>query len=384
LTIYGGLEDNFVVSHDNKVIFGTQKNSYPEDVTTAFVSIDITNVKNPLIKQINFKKEGSYKGDILKLFLSKDSKTLFLLTDQICSYNVTNLKNIKRLKEICEHNCLGPSTKSIVDEAVKRNIPWLRLGTDSMIQLGYGASQMRFQATTTCKTNVLAVGLAGDKHRTKQILGAAAIPVPKGSVCTDEVSLKAIVDAIGYPLVIKPLDGNQGKGATINITRWEQAVEALSIAQNFSRRVIAEQFITGHDFRVLVIDNKFVAAAKRVPAHVVGNGKDSIATLVDVVNFDTRRGNGHENVLTKIRLGADTDELLIKQGYALEGVPPMGEIIYLKGTANLSTGGSSIDVTDEVHPENIFLAERIAKIIGLDICGIDIMAPDLAEPLSSN
>jgi len=291
-------------------------------------------------------------------------------------------RDIKKLKELWEYNALGPSTKSIVDEAAKRGIPYLRLGTDSMIQLGYGANQMRFQATTTCKTNVLAVGLAGNKHRTKQILGAAAIPVPKGSVCTDEASLKEIIETIGYPLVIKPLDGNQGKGATINITHWGQAVEALAVAQNFSRRVIAEQFVTGHDFRVLVINNKFVAAAKRLPAHVVGNGQDTVATLVHMVNLDPRRGNGHENVMTKIKLGADTDALLAQQGFTMDSIPAAGEVVYLKGTANLSTGGSAIDVTDEVHPENIFLAERIAKIIGLDICGIDIMAQSLSEPIT--
>lgn len=292
--------------------------------------------------------------------------------------------DITKLKDICKYNCLGPSTKSIVDEAVKRGIPYTRLGTDSMIQLGYGANQMRFQATTTCKTNILAVGLASDKNRTKQMLSSAAIPVPKGAVCTDEESLKTIVDTIGYPLVLKPLDGNHGRGATINIINWEQAVEALDTAQVHSRKVIAEQFVQGHDFRVLVIDNKFVAAAKRVPAHVVGNGVDTIATLVDIVNFDTKRGDGHENVMTKITLGADSDELLNQQGYTLSSIPENGIAVYLKSTANLSTGGSSIDVTDEVHPDNIAMAERIARIIGLDICGIDIMAQNLSEPIKQN
>ncbi|TRW23066.1 cyanophycin synthetase [Flavobacterium zepuense] len=292
--------------------------------------------------------------------------------------------DIKKLKEICAQNCLGPSTKSIVDEAVKRNIPWLRLGTDSMIQLGYGSRQMRIQATTTSKTNILAAGLASNKDRTKKMLSAAAIPVPKGGVCTDELSLKDVINSIGYPLVIKPIDGNQGKGATINITTWEQAVAALAIAQNFGRRVIAEQFVTGFDYRVLVIDNKFAAAAKRIPAHVVGTGMETIATLIDIVNFDVRRGNGHENVLTKIKIDADTEDMLTKQGYALNSIPARGEVIYLKSTANLSTGGTAIDATDEIHPDNIALAERVAQIIGLDICGIDIMAPSLSEPIKLN
>lgn len=297
-------------------------------------------------------------------------------------YDLDN--DIKQLKEICRYNCLGPSTQSIVDEAVKRNIPYIRLGTDSMIQLGYGARQMRFQATTTCKTSLLASGLASNKHRTKQMLSAAAIPVPTGGICTDEASLKETIDAIGYPLVIKPLDGNHGNGATINITSWHEAVQALAAAKEFSYRVIAEQYVEGFDFRILVIDNKFVAAAKRVPAHVVGTGTEAISTLIDIVNFDTRRGNGHENVLTKISIDADTESMLTKQGYSLSSVPEKGEVVYLKSTANLSTGGSSIDVTDNIHPDNIALAERVARIIGLDICGIDIMAKDIAEPVKGN
>lgn len=292
--------------------------------------------------------------------------------------------DIKNLKETCSKNCLGPSTKSIVDEAVKRGIPYIRMGNDSTIQLGYGAAQMRFQATTTQKTSTLAANIASDKNKTKQLLGDAAIPVPRGGVCTDEESLKDIIDRIGYPLVIKPLNGNQGKGATINITRWEQAVEALAFAQTYGSRAIAEQCISGHDYRLLVIDGKFVAAAKRIPAHVTGNGKDTIKTLVDVVNFDTRRGNGHENVMTKIKLDNASHELLAKQGFTLESTPDAGEVVYLKGTANLSTGGSAIDVTDDVHPDNIFIAERIAHIIGLDICGIDIMAHSLEMPITQN
>jgi len=294
-------------------------------------------------------------------------------------HNVT--ADIEKLKEIAQYNALGPSTKSIVDEAVKRGIPYFRLGTDSTIQLGYGVNQMRFQATTTCNTSLLAAGLASDKNKTKKILSEASIPVPRGGVCTNEETLKEVVDAIGYPLVLKPLDGNHGRGATINIKTWDEAVRALAAAQAHGRRVIAEQFIKGFDFRVLVIDNKFVAAAKRVPAHVSGNGTDTIKTLIDVVNFDTKRGNGHENVLTKIIIDAESEELLNRQGYTLDSIPATDEIVYLKATANLSTGGSSIDVTDNVHPETIALAERAAKIIGLDICGIDIMAPTLEQPL---
>lgn len=292
--------------------------------------------------------------------------------------------DIKKMKEICEYNCLGPSTKSIVDEAAKRNIPAIRLGKDSMIQLGYGTQQMRFQATTTCKTSVLAVELACNKQRTKEMLKNASVPVPDGGLCRNIDELKEIRDNIGFPIVVKPLNGNQGKGATININCIDDAVQAFALAQNYCNKVIVEKCITGFDFRVLVINNKFVAAAKRVPAHIIGNGKDSIKTLIDLVNFDTKRGNGHENVLTKIKVDQDTEVMLKNKAYTLDTILYPGEIMYLKSTANLSTGGSSIDVTDEVHPLNIALAERIARTIGLDICGIDIMANSLEEPITNN
>jgi len=290
--------------------------------------------------------------------------------------------DIQKLRDICESNCLGPSTGSIVKEAEKRNIPWMRLGNDSMIQLGYGANQMRFQATTTCKTNVLAVDIACNKKRTKEILDMAGIPVPKGTICTDEASLQEAVQSLGFPLVLKPLDGNQGKGAIININSWNEAVGALAFAQTYGRKVIVERYIKGFDFRVLVIDDKYVAAAKRIPAHVKGNGVDTVNDLIEQVNSDPRRGNGHGNVLTKIKVDRDTEDMLQKYGYSLDSVPGVDEIVFLKSTANLSTGGCSIDVTDEIHPDNIRLAERVAKTIGLDICGIDIMAETLAEPIT--
>lgn len=312
------------------------------------------------------------------------AKTAVRIAEALIAGNEYELcEDIKQLKQIYQYNMLGPSTKSIVDEAEKRGIPALRLGSDSMIQLGYGASQMRIQATTTNKTNVLAVEIACNKERTKQLLKAASVPVPTGSICTDEESLKEIVDEIGYPVVLKPLDGNQGKGATINVNSWEEATGALAFAQQYGRRVIVERYMTGFDFRVLVIDNKFVAAAKRVPAHVTGNGIDTIATLIDLVNHDTKRGDGHENMLTKIKVDRDTEVMLDKQGMELSSVPGVGQVVYLKSTANLSTGGSAIDVTDEVHPENIALARRVARVIGLDICGIDIMAETLSEPITA-
>jgi cyanophycin synthetase len=292
--------------------------------------------------------------------------------------------DIQKMREIRERVRLGPSTGSIVEEAVSRDIPWIRLGTNSLVQLGYGINQMRFQATITCKTSSIAVDIACNKEQTKKMLDAASIPVANGGICIDEDDLDDVIQKIGFPIVIKPLDGNHGKGASINVKTREDAVDGLAYAKKYSHRVIVEKFITGHDFRVLIIDNKLVAAAKREPAHVKGDGKQTIQQLIEETNKDPRRGYGHENVLTQIDVDRDTTDLLEKLNYTLETVPKKGEVVYLKSTANLSTGGTSIDVTDMMHPENIFLCERISRVIGLDICGVDIMAENLTQPLKEN
>ena len=276
---------------------------------------------------------------------------------------------------------LGPSTKSIIAAAEKQNIPWKRLGTRSKIQLGYGKNQQRFQATMTANTSSAAVTIAGDKQATKELLAAAAIPVAKGAVCNTLEELLEIIEAIGFPIVLKPLNGNQGKGASINLTTVEAATMAFYFAQEYSSYVLVEKFITGFDYRLLVIDGKFVAAAKRVPAHIVGDATLSIRELIEKENSNPLRGEGHEAALTKIKFDKDTFVQLEKANVTMEYVPRLGEIIYLKSTANLSTGGTAIDATDTVHADTIFMAERIAKIVGLDICGIDIMAKNITEPL---
>jgi len=292
--------------------------------------------------------------------------------------------DIQKMREIREDVRLGPSTGSLVEEAASRDIPWIRMGTNSLVQLGYGKNQVRFQATITQFTSNIAVDIACNKEQTKRMLDDASIPVAKGSICVDEEDLKNTIDKIGYPIVLKPLDGNHGKGASINVNTWEDAVAGLEYAKKYSRRVIVEKFITGFDFRMLVINNQLVAAAQRVPAHVKGDGTHTIEQLIEIENRDPRRGYGHENVLTEIEVDRDTLDLLAKMNYSVETVPAKDEIVYLKSTANLSTGGTSIDVTDMVHPENIFLSERISRVIGLDVCGIDIMASNLTQPLKEN
>lgn len=297
-------------------------------------------------------------------------------------YDLEN--DIQKMREIRERVRLGPSTGSIVEEAVTRDIPWIRLGTNSLVQLGYGINQMRFQATITCKTSSIAVDIACNKEQTKKMLEAASIPVANGGICVDEEDLEEVIQKIGYPIVIKPLDGNHGKGASINIKNKKDAIEGLAYAKKYSQRVIVEKFITGFDFRVLIIDNKLVAAAKREPAHIKGDGVRSIQELIEETNKDPRRGYGHENVLTQIDVDRDTTDLLEKLNYTLDTIPKKNEVVYLKSTANLSTGGTSIDVTDMMHPENIFLCERISRVIGLDVCGVDIMAKNLTQPLKEN
>lgn len=334
--------------------------------------------KTPGIYNVVF----SYVEESVGLFAAESAVAIAEALIAGTEYDVE--ADIQKMREIRERVRLGPSTGSIVDEAVARDIPWIRLGTNSLVQLGYGVNQMRFQATITCKTSNIAVDIACNKEETKRMLDMASIPVASGGICVDEEDLEAVIKKINYPIVIKPLDGNHGKGASINVKTWEDAVEGLAYAKKYSRRVIVEKFITGFDFRVLIIDNKLVAAAKREPAHVKGDGTKTIQQLIDETNRDPRRGYGHENVLTQIDVDRDTLDLLEKLNYTLETVPNKGEIVYLKSTANLSTGGTSVDVTDMMHPENIFLCERISRVIGLDICGVDIMAENLTQPLKEN
>ncbi len=290
--------------------------------------------------------------------------------------------DIQQMREIREDERLGPSTGSIVEEAAARGIPWIRLNRHSLVQLGYGINQRRIQATVASTTSSIAVEIACDKEDTKNLLEAQSIPVPRGKIIRDEEDLKEAIEDLGYPLVLKPLNGNHGRGATINVRTWEMAVEALEVAKKISRSVIVEKFITGYDHRILVVNYRFIAAAKRTPAAVYGDGKSTIQQLIEKVNSDPRRGYGHEKVLTAIKVDEMTEQILEEKNLTLTSVLKNGEELFLKRTANLSTGGTATDVTDIVHPYNVFMCERIARIVGLDICGIDIMTPDISEPLT--
>jgi cyanophycin synthetase len=289
--------------------------------------------------------------------------------------------DIREMREMREREALGPSTSSLVMEAEFRGIPWIRLNKYSLCQLGYGANQKRIQATVTSMTSSIGVEIACDKEDTKFLLEQYQVPVPRGEVIKTEAGLEDAMRKLGFPLVIKPINGNHGRGITTNIQDKETALLAFSQAKKVSNSVIVERFITGFDYRILVVNNKLVAAAKRTPAHVVGDGISTIQQLIDEVNKDPRRGYGHEKILTQIDVDAITNKILDEKGLTLDSVIEKGQILYVKDTANLSTGGTAEDVTDIVHPYNVFMAERIAKIVGLDICGIDIMTTDITEPL---
>ena len=293
-------------------------------------------------------------------------------------------KDIDEIKQLWTEEKFGPSTGSLIDEATRRNIPFIRLDDDALVQLGYGSKQKRIEATITNNTSNIAVDIVGNKDRTKKMLLASNIPAPKGYIIKRVEELKQTIDDVGFPVVVKPLDGNHGNGASINITNYDEAVNAFHRAKEFSEKIIVEKYITGSDFRVLVINYKFVAAALRTPASVTGDGKHTVRELVEIANADPLRGDGHNNILTKIPANEVCHELLCKHGMTMDSVPEADQIVYLQPTANLSTGGTATDVTDEVHPSNILLFERAARLVGLDICGIDIMAPDLKTPIKEN
>ena len=293
-------------------------------------------------------------------------------------------QDLADLRDLCNNAALGPSTETIVKEAQARNIPWLLLSARAMVQLGYGVHQKRIQATLSSFSGILAVELACDKEGTKTILKDGGIPVPRGTVIQylDELSA-AIEEVGGFPIVIKPLDGNHGRGISIDVKNQQEAEEAYDLASSASktRSVIVERYYKGSDHRILVINGKVAAVAERIPAHVVGDGRSTIEELIEITNQDPNRGDGHANVLTKITIDKTALNVLGKQGYELTSILPQGAIAYLRATANLSTGGIAVDRTDEIHPENVWIAQRVAKLIGLDIAGIDVVTDDIRKPL---
>jgi cyanophycin synthetase len=283
-----------------------------------------------------------------------------------------------RFIRYAQTRALGPSTASLVKAAEERNIPWIRLNRQSLVQFGHGKYQQRIQATTTGRTGNIAVDLAGDKEETNGILRDLGLPVPEQIIVRRENDAVRAAKRIGFPVVLKPLAGNHGRGVSINLKTDEEVELGFKKAREHGRTIIVESYIEGFDHRLLVVNGELVAAAKREPGHVVGDGKHTITELVDIVNEDPRRGVGHEKVLTRLEFDHQAERLLKKLGYDRDTVPAKDEIVYLRSTANLSTGGTALDVTDVIHPDNREMAIRSIKAIGLDIGGVDFLTNDIA------
>ncbi|AFY38518.1 cyanophycin synthetase [[Leptolyngbya] sp. PCC 7376] len=293
-------------------------------------------------------------------------------------------QDLADLRDLKASSALGPSTETIVKEAEARGIPWSMLSARAMIQLGYGIYQKRIQATLSNNSGILAVELACDKEGTKNILADAGVPVPRGVVIRYLDDLEDAIEDVGsYPVVVKPLDGNHGRGITINVKTWKDAEVAYDLASEASKThsVIIERYYQGSDHRVLVINGKLTAVSQRIPAHVVGDGRRTVEELIEETNRDPNRGDGHDNVLTRIVVDQTALKVLESQDISLDTVLRDREVAYLRATANLSTGGIAIDRTDDIHPYNVWLFERAAKIIGLDIAGIDVVTEDITKPL---
>ncbi len=284
-----------------------------------------------------------------------------------------------RFIRYAQRRAFGPSTASLVAAAEDRGIPWLRLNRHSLVQFGHGRYQQRIQATTTGRTSNIAVELASDKEETNSILRDLGLPVPQQRIVRSASDAVRVAERIGYPVVVKPLAGNHGRGVSINLRTPDEVRVGFERAREHGRTTIVESHIEGFDHRLLVVNGELVAAAKRVPGHVVGDGKHTIEALVDTVNEDSRRGVGHEKVLTRLEFDHQAERLLGKRGYDRNTVPKKGEVVYLRSTANLSTGGTAIDVTDIMHPDNREMAVRAIRAIDLDIGGVDFLTRDISE-----
>jgi cyanophycin synthetase len=278
-----------------------------------------------------------------------------------------------------QRRALGPSTAALVHAAERRGIPWLRLNDQSLVQLGHGKYQQRIQATVTSRTPHIAVELASDKEETNKILATLGLPVPKQEMVNNAEQAVRAARRIGFPVVTKPYNGNHGRGISIRLTSDEEVAQGFAVAREHSRSVIVETFLEGDDHRLLVVNGELVAATRRTPGHVVGDGQHTIVQLIEIVNQDPRRGVGHEKVLTRLELDAQAQKMLTRAGLQADSVPAPGLVVYLRSTANLSTGGTATDVTDVIHPDNREMAERAVRAIGLDVGGVDFLSKDITE-----
>jgi len=289
-------------------------------------------------------------------------------------------RRLKEVREFIARSELGPTTKAITEAAARRGVPWRRVGENSLVQLGYGKHRRLIQAAMTERTSAVAVDIASDKELTKILLRDAGIEVPRGILAQSEAEAVEALEIVGAPVVVKPYNLSQGKGVSLNLTTAAQVEQAYRIAKRYATKVVVERQFEGRDYRALVINGKVAAASERVPAHVVGDGESTIAELVEDVNRHPARGEDHERPLTKIAVDAAMMEFMRRRRLTLRDTPGPGEVVYLRECANLSTGGTARDVTDLIHPQVTAMCERAARIIGLDICGIDLILDDIARP----
>lgn len=286
-----------------------------------------------------------------------------------------HLQRVRQLQNECD---LGPSTKAIVQAAKARKVPWRRIGEQSLVQLGTGKYRKWIKATLTGQTSAIAVDIASDKALTKQLLKSAGIAVPRGGVATSFAEAQEWFAKLTKPIVVKPMDGCQGKGVTVGIIDADRLSGAYDFASHFSSQILVEEQVTGKQYRLLVVGDQLVAAAERVPAHVVGDGESTIAQLIEITNMNPLRGDDHEKPLTKIQIDQFLKDFLAYQERALDQIPAQGEVVFLRDSANLSTGGIALDVTNRVHPNYVKMAIRAAQMVGLDVCGVDLIAPEIS------
>ncbi len=320
-----------------------------------------------------------YENEVCGLECGKAS--VFILNRLLEGEEIQTEEFIEYLKRASSEAELGPSTTAIVNEAKKRKIPVTRIGNGSLVRLGYGKFSRLIEATLTDATSCISADISSNKQFTKFLLGEHQIPVPYGKVVFSEISAQMVSKQIGFPVVIKPFDANQGKGVHLNLKNKNEIIAAFKDASRYSNGIIVEQYISGQDYRVLVVGGKVCAVAKRLPALVTGDGKHTIEELVTILNEDPRRGEQHEKPLTKIRLDAVADKILKTNDMTRESIPAAGEIVKLRGNANLSTGGTAVDCTDRIHPDNAEIAIRAASAIGIDIAGIDIVTEEIAKSM---
>ena len=349
-----------------------------EDVTfgrTRSISEDRPGVYS-VVYEYAQKEEGIAAGELaLKLLDSLLPAELRSATDGTWNWE----DELNGFIHYAQRRALGPSTMSLVRAAEERGIPWLRLNGQSLVQLGHGKYQQRIQATVTGRTPHIAVELASDKEETNKILGSLGLPVPRQVLVASQTDALKGARKLGGPVVLKPYNGNHGRGITINVTADDDIRAGFAAAQEHSHSVIVETYLSGDDHRLLVVNGELIAATRRTPGHVVGDGSSTVAALVEVVNSDPRRGVGHEKVLTKLKLDREAELMLERAGYTADSVPQEGEVVPLRSTANLSTGGTATDVTDIIHPDNRAMAERAVRAIGLDVGGVDFLSTNIAE-----